>query len=1025
MSAFWRVVFISFILGLPYSHHFGVHGYFTDFGVGAPNVLSASFADNLYMHLLSNNAFRLIFSGAVSPDVAASFGNVIAQNLAREFLIPDQLGSSLLFNSLGYNYPGAGPEVYAHAISGAIGYLLARNKVLNGYNNYQVASEVADIIISSIPISSMRPLSMGFDGNSDDFSDTYDSDIGIGAGLNAKAGLGGGGKGGLGLGAGLNLGLGLGAGLGVGAGLNADVGLGLGANVNAGLGLGLNAGLGLGANVNAGLGLGLGLNAGLGLGAGLNTGLGLGLGLGAGLNADVGVGADVKADVGLGVNADVKADVGLGIGADVGLGIGADVGLGIGADVGLGVSLGAGAKGKESKGMKEAKEVFKQKIYVDLVKDKYFRHVFSESIPSAAVPGLVSAIAQFLSKAFNIPRTYLLGLESDIRALIKSEMTSPDICAQGISLSLTNILTTLGILSPSAISIQITMATKAITGGILNYLSTSSVPGVGLGINNNPYNSYFSVLSGLEMLPYVGPDAVSRKYPPILKAAKASGFSDKFKKVLYGNLISSSKFSETFLLGLSTPNWKTFASTLGNVMAEAFGSPNTAFFVDTYANAFLSLGTKLSYKTYAKLISVATAKALYSLGYFISGNTNIQAAIASNAIIKAIQYMSKSKSPYRAYSPSYLGLSWMTPLTAAPSAENSKKKGIGLNVDAGLGVNADVGLGVNADVGLGVNADVGLGLNADVGLDVAADIAAKADVGVGLGLDAYADVNANVDAALGVGSGYWGRRRKRGLLDIDAALGVAADVNANIGAAADVGVNAALGLGADIGANINAGLGLDANVGLGLGANVGLGVGGKGGKGEKGNSSTPKQLSVLNVLPDLLADKLFGSTAMHTAMTLVGTRKVANLIGQGMAAQFGFQVASVFVDSYDKLLAKFPDGNLPSSISAISVGTSEALAAAGVLSTPFTAMTADQLATAITAKFSSLIATSLDSKDWGVSAKWNKLYSPDFIDPPVPAGYGYFKTFDDSLNFDYGVQNPLAVKMQLADGFNPKSRILM
>ncbi|GFQ83932.1 spidroin 2A variant 1 [Trichonephila clavata] len=1057
-------------------------------GLGFGADLSSTFFDNVYMQLMKNNAFRLLFNTQVSADLINSIGTRIGQAFAKEFQLDAYTTTNAFVNAMAYVYAGSSAEAYANAIASASFQVLMNYNILNSYNAFSLANTVANIISRSMS------LGAGVDFSMDDMYDAFDDDdyasnvgsrinsnigagfgtaAGLGAGLGLNAGLGAGlglnaglGAGaGLGLNAGLGAGLGLNAGLGAGLGLNAGLGAGLGLNaglgagVNGAVGAGLNAGLGLGANVNADVdvgaraglevglgaglnaGLGLGLNSGLGvginsgltlgagvtsglalgallngrqgLGVGVNAGLGLGvdvnagLGIGADVNAGLGIGADVKA--GLGIGADVKAGLGLAAGLNAGLNVGADVNAGAG--LGVGVKIGTGAGGANANvSLPEAIASFKQRLGPELLKDKVFKTVFSDSIPTAAVSSLSSAIAQFLSKAFSLPRSYLVALENDIALLVKNELTSPEAYADGISTSFINLLAAANLLVPSAIGVQVGMASKAITSGLLNYLGISKVAGVGLGIGSNPYNSYFSVLSGLEMLPYVGPDAVSRKYPPILKAAKASNFGAKFSKALSSNLISSTKFSDAFLLGIPAPAWKKIAKSLGKNMAEAFGSPNPTFFSDIYANALLSVGEKLSYKTYARVLAAATSKALYALGYFVSGNPNIQAAIASNAIVKAIKSRSKSNKGFPPVS-SNLGLPWMTPLAGVappplPTKGGSDKNG-GLKADAGLGL--DVGLG--ADIGIGAD----------------------------LGLDVNADVQANLDAGVGFLGGAGLRRRKRDLFDANAALGVAADVNANVGAAVDAGVNVAAGLDvgavADIGANV--GLGADVGLGLGLGASLGLGGrGGKSGKNSKGQArSDVAVLSILDVLPPMLSEKLFTSTAMYTAMSLVGPRKVANLISQGMAAQFGFQSAAAFANTYDISLTNLPDNSFGPCVTAIARATTDALATAGILTTGFTVQSADQLSTAIVAKFSSLIATSLDTKDWNVGAKWTYIYDQDFIDPPLSRGYSYLrpnvfsnfvKSYDDIMSLDYGLGNSASLNLQSSRGLSTaRSKILL
>ncbi|GBN27898.1 hypothetical protein AVEN_17793-1 [Araneus ventricosus] len=779
------------------------------------------------------------------------------------------------------------------------------------------------------------------------------------------------------------------------------------------------AGAGIGSGVGGGLrrGVGIGWAGGLGLGASLGAGLGGGLGLGAGIGAGLGAGVNAGLDVG----------AGLGLGA--GVGVGAGLGIGAGVDVGAGLDVGANVNGTLTP--EDAMVLFQQRLKKDLLRNRYFRSVFSDSIPTAAVSNIASAIAQFLSKAFKLPRSYLLNLESDITTHIRRDLATPEEYAEGVSTSFVNLLTAANLLVPSAIGVQVGMASKAITSGVLNFIATNKVAGVGLGISSNPYNSYFSILSGLEMLPYVGPDAVSRKYPPILKAVRATNFGARFTQAMISNLISSNKFSDAFLLGVPAPAWKQVAQCIGNSVAEAFGSPNPTFFTDVYANALLSMGEKLSYKTYARVLSAATAKALYALGYFVSGNPNIQAAIAANAIIKTIvRCQTKYDKQFPTLSTN-LGLPWMTPVAGVLPPQI----GAGVNVEANAGAN--VGVGVGADLGVDLGANVGLDVGANVGLDANLDVDVAADV--------RADLDAGVEAIGGLG------RRRRDLLGgAQAGLGVAADVKANVGADFDAGVGldadvdvgaaADVDVGLGIGADLQAGLGANVGLGVGLGANVGLGVEVGANAGVQGGVNAGAEagagiLSILDVLPQMLAEKLFSSTAIYTSMSIVGPRKVANLIGQGIAAQFGFPSAAVFATAYDISLANMPDSNFAPSIVAIARATTEALANAGVLANGFTVLSADQLSTAIVLKYSSLIATSLDTKEWNVGPRWTYIYDQDFIAPPLSRGYNYWRpnvfsgnigSYDDSLALDYGMGNSVTLNVPADNGIpSARSKILL
>ncbi|XP_035216376.1 uncharacterized protein LOC118189813 [Stegodyphus dumicola] len=909
---------------------------------------------------------------------------------------------------------------------------------------------------------------------------------GVGLGLNVGTGLGlnAGGrqktKPGLGIGLGLDAGKGIG--LGVNAGTGANVGLGL--NVGggggqwktneAGIGLGLNLGAGgeQGRNGGKGKGIGLNLNAGGGQGRKNENGLGLGLnlgagggggrnirkGLGVGLNLDAG-GRNNRKGLGVGLNLGAgggqgrKGSSGLGVGLNLGAGIGnsqndnGNGGIGIGVDVGLG--LGNSDNDLISLDLSDIIQIFQERLAVRLLRNRYFRSIFSDAIPPSVLNSVSSVITQFLAKAFRIPRSYLLSLEKNLSVSGQTDQLTVESYAQSIAANLGNILIAVDILTPSIIDLQASIASKAVVSAIENFLLTSTVPGVGLSVNGNPYNSYFSALSGLEMLPYVGPDTISRKFPPVLKAVKASAFSSRFSKALYLNLISASRFCESFQLGVPVSSYKTLAITLGNYVAEAFGSSNPSVFIDMYSKALLSSKETLDYKTSAQILAQATAKALYALGYFVSGNPNVQAAIAANAVIRAVSRRSRYSYRDIMQIPSLMGMSLMTPLAGViPPAVVGISADAGVGVDVGVG--ADVGVGVDAD--LGIDADVGVNAGVDVNADVdlGLDIGANADLGLNAGLDiganAALDINADLDLdtdldveLLGGSKGDRGRRRQRRAtrnnndrkkdtgtgLGIDADVDLNTDVGANIdlGADIDVGTDIDLGANVDIGAdigldtNVDVGVGLDADVDVGVNADVGLGADLGVGVGISTDADNDV-LSVIDVLPIILAEKLRLSTAMYTATTMVGMQKVVDLIAQGIAAQFGFEAASVFIDTYSNFATNTPDTTFGPNILSLAKATTDAIAVAGVLTDNFSVLTADQLATAIVAKYSSLIATSLEAKDWSFGARWSYLYDNDFIQPPLSPGYAYFRPYGfqtmvkgltDPFAYDYSAISALSL----------------
>ncbi|KFM79435.1 hypothetical protein X975_06812, partial [Stegodyphus mimosarum] len=679
----------------------------------------------------------------------------------------------------------------------------------------------------------------------------------------------------------------------------------------------------VGAAVGAGTGLGLDLGAGLGLGFDVGAGLGLGLDVGTGLGLGVGAGIGQRAGIGLGVNA----------GADVG--VGANLGIGIRGEPAANTQIDTVDVSVDLLGIIP---VFQEKLSKLILRNKYFRSIFSDSIPPTAFSSVSSVISQFLAKAFRIPRSYLIPLEKHLTVLGQTDGVSVELYAGKLASTLGNILFAANKLSPRIIDLQVSIASKAAASAVENFLSTYTIPGIGLSANGNPYNSYFSALNGLEILPYVGTDALSRKLPTALKAARASIFGTKFTKALYLNLISAGGFYESLQFPSSH---KAAAVTLGKYVAEAFGSSDSSVFIDAYSKALSYLKKSWNHRNSARILAQATAEALYALGYFVSGDPIVQASIAANAITKAM-----SGSPIHILKGAIRTASLMTPLDGVPD----------IDVETDLGVDADLNLISGADLGLNIGANVGI--NADVNLDT--------EVG------AEITGNLNGDRRLG--------RKRRALsdnYDIDNFLRLAAGLG--VDARADVDVEAGIGVAAnadvDVGVELDAGVGLKSGLGIGVGTSI---------------DANNFPLSVDNILPVLLAEKLRLSTAVNTAVTLVGTQRVVDLIAQSIAAQFGFEVASAFIDTYSNSAVDTFDTTFGPNILPLAKATTDALAKAGILTDNFTLLTVDQLAAAVVAKYSSLIATSLEAKDWSNTERLPYFYDSDFIQPPLSPGYAYF-----------------------------------
>ncbi|GFY34427.1 spidroin 2B variant 1 [Trichonephila clavipes] len=271
---------------------------------------------------------------------------------------------------------------------------------------------------------------------------------------------------------------------------------------------------------------------------------------------------------------------------------------------------------------KNLKALFKKQLKSHLMSDKSFKRMFSRSVPQVAVSGLNSFIAQFLVNAFSLPRPYILALESNLNVLGKNELTTSDLYANRILTAFSDILEIAKVFVPSAINIQVDIALNAIVNAIKNFISS----------DKNPYDSKFSFLNGLEVLPYANFDAVLRKYPIISDNKGTANFKAKFLH----NILISKEFSESIRLGMLTSSWKNIAKHLGESMAEAFGSSKPSVFTSMYENVLLSIDKKSNVEIYARSIANATERILSELGYFTLGNPDIKAFVAETAVIKAL-----------------------------------------------------------------------------------------------------------------------------------------------------------------------------------------------------------------------------------------------------------------------------------------------------------------------------------------------------------------------------------------------------
>lgn len=840
---------------------------------------------------------------------------------------------------------------------------------------------------------------------------------------------------------------GVGTKFGTNVGLGAKTSLGSNFNTRPGLSVGSRTGVDLGTKTNFGLGTDIRAGVGAKIGAGIDldtkSGLDLGIDTRTVSKTKSGVGVDLGVKSGVGLDIDTGVSTSTRFGGDVDLNAGVNAGISASLDAGslLDIGLSAGNDvdiALQTEITPEFINSFKILLTKELLGDKYFRYIFSEYVPIPVLNLITASISQYLSKAFTVPPSVFLPLEKNVLTLSINKTLTLESYADIIAITISKILSDLKIIAPAVAQLQITMAANAISSGISTFLDVYTTPGSRLSITSNSYNSFFSVLSGLDKLPYVGGDVLSRKLPPILKTAKASSSALRFFNQLYNNLISSRRFYESFSLGVPASAYKIISNSLGKFVAEAFGSPSYSFFADIYTNALLKTIGILSYKTYAKVLSLATMRALYSLGFFLSGNIHIQAAIATNAILRALKSQSVQSPVITqvAFLPKEYGLSWTTPVTGVSPSDSLLQVSSAAGVNAGVEIGADIAggsvlglrtgkgldtiLGVGKGIGLGLGADIGIDANAGVGsaaelgLDAGLDASVKVDNGLGLDLDAdlLTDIDVGLDLDPGVavdldlnadknkedcshGELCFRLRKKRSILnlelndkmesdtsdrqkryslldiDVDAPLGLKADLGAKVdlGAKTDLGakvkssVNPKIDVDADIGANAGKGIGINTKLDIGL-------------EGNSDESTASAKLTVLNLLPKILADKLYHSTALYTSVSMVGSRKVINLIAQGMAVQFGFPVASIFLQSYNKSISK-TDNNFVTSMIGLSKATVDALAVAGVLDSTFSVMKINQLAIALVAKYSSLIATSLETREWSSKPKWAQLYDPD------------------------------------------------
>ncbi|GFS28754.1 spidroin protein Sp-1339 [Trichonephila inaurata madagascariensis] len=456
---------------------------------------------------------------------------------------------------------------------------------------------------------------------------------------------------------------------------------------------------------------------------------------------------------------------------------------------------------------KELKALFKKQLKSRLMSDKAFKQMFSRSVEEAGVSGLNSFIAQFLVNAFSLPRPYVLTLENNLNALGKNELTTSELYANRILTSFSDILEKEKVFVPSAINIQVDIALNAIANAIKNFIGSLKMSGT--SSDKNPYDSKFSFLNGLEVLPYANFDAVLRKYPSISENKGAAIFKAKFLH----NVLLSKEFSESIRLGMQTSSWKNIAKHLGESMAEAFGSFKPSVFNSMYVNALLSIDKESNVEVYARSIANATERTLSDLGYFTLGNPNIKASVAETAVLKALDK------------------------TFCKDTSILSRKRRDMSVTE-----------INMDVG-----------------NTISESARPLDIGK-INMEIAKDTVKNVNVDL-----------------MDTSL-------------------------ARMCANINLKLKMILNT-----------------KEKDITAYNEPSLSKRGVLNQILSKKLQSSTAMYTAISVVGFEKVVSLITQSMALQFGYENASLFSDIYNVNLTNIDDNNFTKGINAIAKASTATL----------------------------------------------------------------------------------------------------
>lgn len=349
--------------------------------------------------------------------------------------------------------------------------------------------------------------------------------------------------------------------------------------------------------------------------------------------------------------------------------------------------------------------------------------------------------------------------------------------------------------------------------------------------------------------------------------------------------------------------------------------------------------------------------------------------------------------------------------------------GIGLDINNGLGerISGDTGLGevsgdnigvrelagVNTGLGAITELNTNLGevarFNTGLGLADGLNSALQTDQGVNYGLKTILDIEnglgTSFDTTAGLRSSTNRKKRSINYLSSNEGTNLSTPTNAGVRLDSDVylgaGVDAALAIldknapNAELLTDVSKGIGIGTNLDARLGINTNLGTSTNlvAAAGRTSNA----QLSILKVLPVILADKLYKSTTLYTSVSMVGARKIINLISQAMAAEFGIPIATIFLRSYDQFVINNVDNSFEINVVGLAKSTTEALAGTGLLAPTFSLLTANQLADAVVSKFSSLIATSLEAKACSAKPRWTYLLSQDVIQPPLISGYNVFK----------------------------------